>query len=98
MPWLFLVGCPKKTVVKEQPSVQKSEEARRLEAEREAKERELARIKEEEAKRHEGESLRRVWLLRKNLALKERFSKANCSKTSTSTLINLTSVQGMQSF
>jgi peptidoglycan-associated lipoprotein len=51
---LFLVGCPKKTVVKEQPSVQKSEEARRLEAEREAKERELARIKEEEAKKVRG--------------------------------------------
>jgi len=51
---LFLVGCPKKTVVKEQPSVQKSEEAGRLEAERaakEVKERELARIKEEEAKK-----------------------------------------------
>jgi peptidoglycan-associated lipoprotein len=61
---LFLAGCPKKRVAiyKEQPSVQKSEEARRLEAERaakeareareaqEAKERELARIKEEEAK------------------------------------------------
>jgi len=51
---LFLVGCPKKTVVKEQPPVQKSEEARRLEAEREAKERELARIKEEEAKKARG--------------------------------------------
>ena len=61
---LFLAGCPKKRVAiyKEQPSVQKSEEARRLEAEQaakeareareaqEAKERELARIKEEEAK------------------------------------------------
>ena len=61
---LFSAGCPKKRVAiyKEQPSVQKSEEARRLEAEQaakeareareaqEAKERELARIKEEEAK------------------------------------------------
>ena len=61
---LFLAGCPKKRVAiyKEQPSVQKSEEARTLEAERaakeareareaqEAKERELARIKGEEAK------------------------------------------------
>lgn len=54
---LFLVGCPKKTVVKEEPSVQKSEGAGRLEAERaakEAKERELARIKEEEAKKARG--------------------------------------------
>jgi peptidoglycan-associated lipoprotein len=58
---LFLVGCPKKTVVvnKDRPSVQRSEEASRLEAERaareareaqELKERELARLKEEEAK------------------------------------------------
>ncbi len=33
---LFLEGCPKKTVVvsREQPSVQKSEEAARLESER----------------------------------------------------------------
>ena len=61
---LLLPGCPKKTVVvrKDQPSVQKLEETKRLEAERaereakEAKERELARIKEEEAKRPtEGE-------------------------------------------
>jgi peptidoglycan-associated lipoprotein len=58
---LVLAGCPKKTVVvsREQPSVQKSGEATRLEAERaereareakELKERELARIREEEAK------------------------------------------------
>ena len=57
---LVMTGCPKKTVVKEGPSVQKSEELRRQEAERatqeakeakEAKERELARMKEEEAKK-----------------------------------------------
>ena len=56
---LFLGGCPKKTVLKEQPSVQKSEEANRLEADRtaqEAKEKELAKIREEEAKKaKEGE-------------------------------------------
>jgi peptidoglycan-associated lipoprotein len=49
-----MAGCPKKTVVKEEPSVTKSEEASRLEAERaarEAKEKESARIKEEEAKK-----------------------------------------------
>jgi peptidoglycan-associated lipoprotein len=58
---LILTGCPKKTVVKEEPSIKKSEEATReaareaarIEAERakEAKEKELARIKEEEAKK-----------------------------------------------
>ncbi len=56
---LIMMGCPKKTVVKEEPSVKKSEEAARLEAERaakeseakEAKERELARVKEEEVKK-----------------------------------------------
>ena len=69
---LFLVGCPKKTVKfsREQPYAQKSEETRRLEAERaareakeakeakeagEVRERELARIKEEEAKKRELE-------------------------------------------
>jgi peptidoglycan-associated lipoprotein len=50
---LLLGGCPKKTVVKEQPSVQMSEEAGRLEADRAAKdkERELGKIKEEETKK-----------------------------------------------
>jgi len=52
---LILTGCPKKTVVKEEPSVKK-EEAARLEAEREgaakeAREKELAKIREEEAKK-----------------------------------------------
>jgi len=59
---LIMMGCPKKTVVKEEPSVKKSEEAARIEAERaakereakeakEARERELARVKEEAAKK-----------------------------------------------
>jgi len=49
---LFLTGCPKKTMVKEEPSVRKSEEAAKLEAQqKEARERELARIKEEEARK-----------------------------------------------
>ena len=60
---LVFSGCSKKTVVKEEPTVQKGEEsaaekAARLEAERkerEAKERELARIKEEEARRKDQE-------------------------------------------
>jgi peptidoglycan-associated lipoprotein len=58
---LFLGGCPKKTVVvsRDQPSVQRSEEAARLEREREAREareRELARLREEELKKPaEGE-------------------------------------------
>ncbi len=48
---LILAGCPKKTVVKEEPSV-KREEAARIEAERTAKElreKEAAKIREEEA-------------------------------------------------
>jgi peptidoglycan-associated lipoprotein len=59
---LIMTGCPKKTVIKEEPSVKKAEEtavaerekAAKLEAEKaakEARERELARIREEEAKR-----------------------------------------------
>ena len=49
---LFLTGCPKKTLVKEEPSVRKPEEAAKLEAQqKEARERELARMKEEEARK-----------------------------------------------
>jgi peptidoglycan-associated lipoprotein len=56
---LILTGCPKKTVVKEEPSVRKEEtlrkeEAAKKEAERVAKEvreKEAARIREEEAKK-----------------------------------------------
>jgi peptidoglycan-associated lipoprotein len=67
---LIMAGCPKKTVVirRDQPSVQKSEEASRLEAERaakEAKERELARIKEEEAKEPTGGELEKSLIAKK---------------------------------
>jgi len=60
---LIIAGCPKKTVMKEEPSSKRAEEmaaaereraAARLEAERrerEAREREQARIKEEEARK-----------------------------------------------
>ena len=60
---LILTGCPKKTMVKEEPSVKRAEElaaekekAAKLEAEKTAKEKgsrekELARVKEEEAKK-----------------------------------------------
>jgi peptidoglycan-associated lipoprotein len=54
---LILTGCPKKTVMKEEPSVKK-EEAARLVAERAAKEpreKELAKIREEEARKARGE-------------------------------------------
>jgi len=65
---LIVAGCPKKTVVKEEPSVKKGEEAAmaerekaaKLEAEKaakEAKERELAKMKEEEAKKAFEKSL-----------------------------------------
>ena len=73
---LFLVGCPKKTVVvnRDRPSVQRSEGASRLEAERaareareaqELKERELARIKEEEAKMAQGRELEKSLVAKK---------------------------------
>ncbi len=50
---LIMTGCPKKTVVKEEPSVKK-EEAARIEAERapkEVREKEAARVREEEVKK-----------------------------------------------
>ena len=62
---LMSTGCPKKTVVKEEPSVIKSEEAAKRETERaaresetkEAREKELASKKEEEAKKEFEKSL-----------------------------------------
>jgi peptidoglycan-associated lipoprotein len=58
---LILTGCPKKTMVKEEPSLKKAEElaaererAAKLEAERvakEAREKEIVRMREEEARR-----------------------------------------------
>ena len=68
---LIMMGCPKKTVVKEEPSVAKSEEARKLEAERaereakEAKERESAKIKEEEAKKEREKELEKSLVAKK---------------------------------
>ena len=57
---LLMIGCPKKTVFKDQPSVTKdeavkleAERAAKEKAEREAREKEQARIKEEEARRAE---------------------------------------------
>ncbi len=47
---LILTGCPKKTVVKEEPSV-KREEVARKEAERLAQEKEASKIREEEARK-----------------------------------------------
>jgi peptidoglycan-associated lipoprotein len=52
---LVITGCPKKTVLKEEPSVRKAEESlaerEKAEAERAAREKELARIREEEARK-----------------------------------------------
>jgi len=81
---LVLMGCPKKTVVKEEPSVKKVEEAvaereraGRLEAERALKEREL-KAKEEEAKRALAEkelAAEREKLARLEAEQKEREAK-----------------------
>ena len=67
---LFLGGCPKKKVVvsRDQESFQRSEEAARLEREREAreaKERELARLKEEELKKPTGGELEKSLVTKK---------------------------------
>ena len=67
---LFLAGCPKKQVAvnRDQSSVQRSEEAARLEREREArevKERELARLREEELKKPTGGELEKTLVTKK---------------------------------
>jgi len=50
---LILSGCPKKTVVKEEPSLKKAEElvSERERVAKEARERELVKMKEEEARK-----------------------------------------------
>lgn len=70
---LILAGCPKKTVVKEQPTVAKSGEAALQEAdraakeraEREAREKEEARIKEEAAKREKEKEFEKSLVAKK---------------------------------
>lgn len=74
---LVLTGCPKKTVVKEEPSVKKEEalrkeEAARKEAERvakEAREKEAAKIREEEVKK--AEEARKAREFEKSLVAKK---------------------------
>jgi peptidoglycan-associated lipoprotein len=69
---LLLIGCPKKTVVKEEPSMKKAEEpvaerekAAKLEAEKAAKEKELAKIREEEAKKTQEKELEKSLVAKK---------------------------------
>ncbi|OGP90232.1 MAG: peptidoglycan-associated lipoprotein [Deltaproteobacteria bacterium RBG_16_48_10] len=69
---LLLTGCPKKTVVKEEPSMKKAEEpvaerekAAKLEAEKEAREKDLARIREEEAKKAKEKEFERSLVAKK---------------------------------
>ena len=73
---LVLTGCPKKTVVKEEPSVRKAEEpavaerekAAKVEAEKatkEARERELAKVREEEAKKAKEKEFERSLVAKK---------------------------------
>lgn len=73
---LLLAGCPKKTVVKEEPSTKKPEEAiaerekaARLEAEKEAREKELARIREEEAKKAKEKEFERSLVAKKEAGI-----------------------------
>jgi len=80
---VFLAGCPKQRIAvnREEPAVQKSEEASRLEAERAAKEareareakelreRELARIKEEEANKAKGGELEKSLVAKKETGI-----------------------------
>ncbi len=77
---LIVTGCPKKTVVKEEPSVSKAEvaaekeKAARLEAERkerEAREREAARIRDEEARKEQEKKEQAKKELEKSLVAKK---------------------------
>jgi peptidoglycan-associated lipoprotein len=76
---LILSGCPKKTVMKDEPTVKKSEDAARLEAERaarekaerEEREREAARIKEEEVRKAKEKEFERKEFERSLVAKKQ---------------------------
>jgi len=88
---LIVSGCPKKTVIKEEPMVVKSEETGRLEAERalkekqerearEARERELARIKEEEAKRAREKEFEKSLVAKKQPGIEGEFLESKLLK------------------
>ncbi|MFB3885491.1 MAG: peptidoglycan-associated lipoprotein Pal [Thermodesulfobacteriota bacterium] len=69
---LILTGCPKKTVVKEEPATKKAEElaaqkekATKLESERATKEKEAARIKEEEASKTKAKEFEKSLVAKK---------------------------------
>jgi peptidoglycan-associated lipoprotein len=69
---LVLVGCPKKTVVKEEPSTKgtealtaEKEKAVKLEAEKAAKEKEMASLREEEAKKVKGSEFEKSLVAKK---------------------------------
>ena len=66
---LIMTGCPKKTVVKEEPSIKKGEAAR-LEAEREraakeAREKELEKMREEKAKKAQEKEFEKSLIAKK---------------------------------
>jgi len=85
---LVVTGCPKKTVVKEEPSVKKAEEpavaerekAAKAEAERAARERELARIREEEAKRTKEKELEKSMVAKKEPGIAGEVFESNMLK------------------
>jgi peptidoglycan-associated lipoprotein len=64
---LLLAGCPKKTVVKEEPSMKKAEEpvAEREKAAKLAAEQEAARIREEEAKKAKEQEFEKSMVAKK---------------------------------
>jgi len=82
---LVASGCPKKTVMKEEPSASQSaaeKERARLEAEQALREKE-AREREEAAKKAQSE-FEKSLVAKKYPGTKEKFLKAVCSKISIS--------------
>jgi peptidoglycan-associated lipoprotein len=84
---LVMTGCPKKTVLKEEPSVKKAEEplverekAAKAEAEREAKEKELARIREEEAKRAKEKEFEKTLIAKREPGITGEVFESNMLK------------------
>ncbi len=85
---LVVTGCPKKTVVKEEPSVRKAEEpavaerekAAKAEAEKAAREKELARIREEEAKRAKEKEIEKTMVAKKEPGIAGEVFESNMLK------------------
>jgi len=81
---LILTGCPKKTVVKDEPAAKKSQELaaerERAAKEKEAKEKELAAIREKEAKKTSEKEFEKTLVSKREPGIQGEFLESNLLK------------------